>query len=117
MVQINSDNGTVFLTPEFFSDLVGQTATKCFGVSGMSDGNTWQSIRSLLSRKEYADKGVRVTIKDGKLNIELHIKISYGLNIEVIVKAITHNVKYVVEDVTGIPVGQIRVYVDEILPE
>ncbi|MGI5887766.1 MAG: Asp23/Gls24 family envelope stress response protein [Oscillospiraceae bacterium] len=117
MVEIKNEAGHVYLTPGFFSDLVGQTATKCFGVSGMADGNTWQSIRSLLSHKEYIDKGVQVTVSNGKLNIELHIKISYGLNIGETVRAITHNVKYVVEEVTGIPVAQIRVYVDEITSE
>ena len=63
----------------------------------------------------YPDKGVRVTEEDGKLVIELHIKVTYGLNIAAIVRSITHKVKYAVEDATTLKVERIDVYVDDIV--
>jgi uncharacterized alkaline shock family protein YloU len=47
--------------------------------------------------------------------IELHIKVTYGLNIAAIVRSITHKVKYAVEDATTLKVERIDVYVDDIV--
>ena len=48
------------------------------------------------------------------LVIELHIKVTFGLNIAAIVRSITHKVKYAVEDATGLKVQRIDVCVDDI---
>ena len=58
-----------------------------------------------------------LTTQDGRLVISLHIKVAYGLNIAAIVKSITHKVKYVVENATGLSVARIDVAVDDILTE
>ena len=49
----------------------------------------------------------------GGLVIELHIIVTYGLNIETVVRNIVEKVRYTTEDVTGMPVKNVRVYVDE----
>ena len=46
---------------------------------------------------------------------ELHIKMTYGVNIAAIVRSITHKVKYAVEDATGLQVRRIDVCVDDIV--
>ena len=56
-----------------------------------------------------------VTEEGGKLVIELHIKVIYGINISAVVKSITHKVRYVVEDATGLQVKRIKVSVDDIV--
>ena len=53
--------------------------------------------------------------EDGRLVIELHIKVTFGLNIAAIVRSITHKVKYAVEDATGLKVQRIDVCVDDIV--
>ena len=72
-------------------------------------------IIDMIFGSDFPDKGVRVTEDSGKLVIELHIKVTYGLNISAIVKSITHKVKYVVEDATGLQVKKINVSVDDIV--
>jgi uncharacterized alkaline shock family protein YloU len=39
------------------------------------------AVRSMVHGSDYPEKGVRVTQEDGRLVIELHIAVSYGLNI------------------------------------
>ena len=58
---------------------------------------------------------MRVTEDDGQLVIELHIKVTYGVNIAAIVRSITHKVRYAVEDATGLNVRRIDVCVDDIV--
>ncbi len=108
--------GSVSLTGEYFAELVSQAAKDCYGVADMSSGSTADSIKTLVLG-DYAEKGVRVTQKDNKLQIELHIKVGYGLNISTIVHSITHRVKHEVEKATGLTVARIDVSVDDILTE
>lgn len=76
----------------------------------MATGGTSDSLKTIVLGTNYPDKGVRVTEEDGKLVIELHIKVTYGLNIAAIVRSITHKVKYAVEDATTLKVERIDVY-------
>ena len=81
----------------------------------MATSNRAENMRSMLLRAHIPDKGVRVTEENGRLIIELHIKVTYGLNIAAIVRSITHKVKYAVEDATGLKVQRIDVSVDDIV--
>ena len=102
------------MTAGYLAELVSTAAQSGFGVAGMATRNTTDSLKSLV-QKDFPEKGVRVTEDDGQLIIELHIKVTYGLNIAAAVKSITHKVKYVVEDSTGPKVKRIRVSVDDVV--
>ena len=106
MIKFYNPLGKVCMTSDYFAGLVGAAAQSCYGVCGMATG---------VLGTNYPDKGVRVTEEDGKLVIELHIKVTYGLNIAAIVRSITHKVKYAVEDATTLKVERIDVYVDDIV--
>ncbi|MEG2074055.1 MAG: Asp23/Gls24 family envelope stress response protein, partial [Angelakisella sp.] len=86
-------------------------ASECFGVSGMIS-SPYQGLKSIVSSKEDPDRGVRVRINEGKLIVDLHIAVTYGVNISAIVKSIVHKVRYTVEESTGLAVAKVNVYVD-----
>lgn len=46
------------------------------------------------------------------LSVDLHIIVTYGLNISVIVKSIVSKVRYTVEEATGLKVSKVNVFVD-----
>ena len=110
MIKFYNPLGKVCMTSDYFAGLVGAA-----GVCGMATGGTSDSLKTIVLGTNYPDKGVRVTEEDGKLVIELHIKVTYGLNIAAIVRSITHKVKYAVEDATTLKVERIDVYVDDIV--
>ncbi len=112
MIRIENAQGTVEISPEYFAALVGHAASDCFGVTGMAYSNPTQGILSIITKKETPDKGVRVRISGNRLVIDLHIVVTYGLNIAAIVKSIMHCVKYNVEEATGFEVARVNVYVD-----
>ena len=60
-------------------------------------------------------KGVRVTQEEGRLVIELHIAVSYGLNISTAARSISHRVKDEVEQATGLKVARVVVSVDDVV--
>ena len=57
-------------------------------------------------------RGVVIRVQEDSLVIDLHIEVTYGTNISAIVKSITHKVCYTVEDITGIHVAAVNVFVD-----
>lgn len=57
-----------------------------------------------FKRKNYPDKGVGVRADGGDLIIDLHIIVTYGVNIGTIVDSITNKVRYTVEQSTGLGV-------------
>ena len=51
--------------------------------------------------------------KHGFLVIDLHIAVTYGVNIAAIVKSIVNKVRYTVEEATGLQVAKVNVFVDD----
>lgn len=117
MIKIENHLGIIDISHDYLADLVGHAAAKCFGVSGMVVSTPVQSLRSVLLRSDAVDKGVRVRLVAGKLVVDLHIAVTYGLNIGAIVKSIVGEVRYAVEEATGFRVEKVNVYVDTMKPE
>ncbi len=107
--------GDVHFTGEYFSALVSEAAQSCFGVAGMAPRGMTDTMKGLVLGEQFNDKGVLVIEEDGSLSIELHITMSYGVNIATASKSITHRVRDVVELATGLKVTRVTVSVDDIL--
>ena len=115
MINFYNTFGKVSMTGDYFAGLVSAAASSCYGVADMATSGASDTVKGMIFGSDFPDKGVRVTEDGGKLVIELHIKVTYGLNISAIVKSTTHKVKYVVEDATGLQVKKINVSVDDIV--
>ena len=72
-------------------------------------------VRSAVRGVDDSAKGVRVTQEEGRLVIELHIAVSYGLNISTAARSISHRVKDEVEQATGLKVARVIVSVDDVI--
>ncbi len=114
MISYETIHGTVSLSNEYMTKLIGQAVTSCFGVVGMVPYGSKQKLLGIVSKKEHIDKGIYVKGDIGSVDIELHIIVSYGMNINAIAKSIVHKVKYTVAEATGIKVNKVTVKVDGI---
>lgn len=112
MIKLENHLGVIEISQEYFANLVGHAASECFGVSGMANSTPTQGLRSVLSQQDFPDKGVRVRTVGGGLVIDLHIIVTYGVNISAIVKSIVGKVRYTVEEATGFSVAKVNVFVD-----
>lgn len=115
MIKLENPNGFIEVTNNYFANLVGRAAQSCFGVTGMVNSNAYQSIKSVLknkSAKENLDQGVTVKSINEDLIIELHISVSYGVNISAIVESIVNKVRYIVEEATDLKVSKVNVHID-----
>ncbi len=123
MVSINNHLGTINYTKQFFYTLIGGTVTNCFGVVDMNAGDVKQTfiekvpipfIKKFAEKTILSEKGVTVKFKNGKLYIDLHITVMYGVNVSTIVKSIIHKVRFAVEDETEFSVDKVNVFVDSV---
>ena len=86
----------------------------CFGVVGMVPRGSKQRFLGLISKKDRLDTGVVVRGDFSSITVDLHIVVTYGMNINAIAKSIMHKVKYTVYEATGIKVSKVRIRVDGI---
>ena len=114
MIAYETRIGKIDISEEYLSKLIGHEVTACFGVVGMVPSGSRQRIFSKLSKNEPLDTGIKVTGTTEGITVELHIVVTYGMNINAIAASITEKVKYIVEETTGITVEKVIVKVDGI---
>ena len=112
---ISTENGKISISNEVIATIAGISATSCFGVRGMVVKNMTDGIVRLLKR-DYMTKGVNVTESENgnSVNIELHIAVKHGINIKAACASIINEVQYNVEKYTGVCVGNIDVFIEDI---
>ncbi|MBQ1279145.1 MAG: Asp23/Gls24 family envelope stress response protein [Clostridia bacterium] len=114
MIAYETRMGKIIITEEFLSKLIGHEVTSCFGVVGMAPSSNRQKIYGLISKNQALDTGIKVMGDADTINVELHIIVTYGMNINAIAASITEKVKYVVKETTGITVNRVIIKVDGI---
>ena len=108
---IQTDHGEIVIDTDIIAKYAGAVAVECFGVVGMATTNMMEGISSLL-KKENLSQGITVNIEDGKLSLDFHIIVAYGVSISAVSENLIENVKYRVETFTGIPVDKVNIYVE-----
>ena len=103
--------GEVLVDENVIAKCAGASACECFGIVGMSAISVRDGLARLL-KVENLSNGVNVTIENNKLMIDLHVIVSYGVNIPSVCENLIENVKYKVEDTTGLEVRNINIYIE-----
>ncbi len=112
MIKVENHLGSIDISNEYLTALIGHTTMNCFGVVQMNPFGPKQGVLSLLDKNRAIDKGVIIRLVKDKLVIDLHITVSYGVNISAIVDSIINKVRYAVEEETGLTVLKINVFID-----
>jgi uncharacterized alkaline shock family protein YloU len=111
MIRMETHLGLIEISPSYFNEIIGNAVTDCYGVAGMAGVHTRHGPWAAARRKHW-DQSVRVHRDGNGLLVDLHIIITYGLNISAIVRSIVSRVHYTVEGATGLPVKKVNVFVD-----
>ncbi len=114
MIAYETRLGKITLSEAYLSKLIGSEVTSCFGVVGMVPSSNKQKVFNKLSKTEQVDTGIKVIGNSDSISVELHIIVTYGMNINAIAVSITEKVKYIVKEATGIEVDKVTVKVDGI---
>lgn len=109
---INNKMGQIQIDTDVIALYAGTTAVECFGIVGMAAISMKDGLVKLLKR-ESLTHGINVTINDeNEISIDFHVIVSYGVSISTVADNLIENVKYKVEELTGMTVEKINIYVE-----
>ena len=108
---MNTQLGAVIIDPEVIAKYAGSVAVECFGIVGMAMVNMKDGIVKLL-RGDNLTKGVSVQINDNKITLSFHVIVAYGVSISAVSDNLISNVKYKVEEFTGMTIEKINIFVE-----
>ncbi len=113
-MQLNTEYGTVGISNDVIAAVASDTASGCFGVKGLADPGVMDGIVRVL-KGETKKKGVRVKLlEDGSVSLQIRIVVMSGLNIIAACSSIISEVKYTVQNRTGVPVSSVEILVDAV---
>ena len=109
---MSTDLGIITIDPEVIAKYAGSVAVECFGIVGMADVSMKDGLVKLL-KKESLTKGIQVGISDeNKITLNFHVVVAYGVSISAVTDNLISNVKYKVEEFTGMSVDKINIYIE-----
>ena len=109
---MSTDLGIITIDPKVIAKYAGSVAVECFGIVGMAAVSMKDGLVKLL-KKESLTKGIQVGISDeNKITLNFHVIVAYGVSISAVTDNLISNVKYKVEEFTGMSVDKINIYIE-----
>lgn len=109
---MSTDLGIITIDPKVIAKYAGSVAVECFGIVGMAAVSMKDGLVKLL-KKESLTKGIQVGISDeNKITLNFHVVVAYGVSISAVTDNLISNVKYKVEEFTGMSVDKINIYIE-----
>jgi len=108
---MNTSMGNIAIDSEVIAQYAGSVAMECFGVVGMAGVNVKDGLVRLL-KMESMSRGISVSLKNNKLVLDFHVIIAYGVSIIAVSDNLISNVKYKVEEFTGLEIEKINIFVE-----
>ena len=108
---MNTHMGNIAIDNEVIAQYAGTVAMECFGIVGMAGINVKDGLVKLL-KKENITRGIHVVTNNNKLILNFHVIVAYGVSIMAVADNLISNVKYKVEEFTGIEIEKINIFVE-----
>ena len=105
--RMNTGLGEIVINAKY----AGTVAVECFGIVGMAAVNMKDGLVKLL-KKESLTHGINVSISENKISLDFHVIVSYGVSISAVTDNLINNVKYKVEEFTGMEIEKINILVE-----
>lgn len=109
--KMSTNMGNIVIDRDVLAKYAGTATMECIGIVGMASLNVKDGVAGLL-KKENAGRGVNVYIINNKLKIELHVIVAYGVSIRAVAQNVLENVRYKIEEFTGLEIEAINVVVE-----
>ena len=108
---MNTHIGKITIDREVVSRYAGSVAVECFGIGGMAGVNVKDGLVKIL-KMDSITRGIVVKMVNNKLVLDFHVIVAYGVSISAVSDNLISNVKYKVEEFTGIEVSKVNVFVE-----
>ena len=109
--RMDTELGSILIDTDVIATYAGSVAVECFGIAGMAAENMKAGLVKLLM-KDSLKHGIQVTLTDNKISLDFHVIVVYGVSISAVAQNLYENVKYRVEEFTGMEVEKINIFVE-----
>jgi uncharacterized alkaline shock family protein YloU len=110
-IQLDNDLGKVHISDEVIAGLAGSAALDCYGLVGMASRKQLKDGIAELLGRENLGRGVEIRREPEGLHIDLYVVVSYGTKISEVAHNIQNKVKYILNDVVGLHVDFVNIFV------
>ena len=108
---VDTGLGKITIDTDVIATYAGSVAVECFGIVGMAAVSMKDGLVKLLKR-DSLKHGINVTIADNKITLDFHVIVAYGVSISAVSDNLISNVKYKVEEFTGLTREKINILVE-----
>ena len=109
---MSTEYGIITVDPEVIAKYAGSVAVECFGIVGMAAVSVKDGLVKLL-KKDNLTKGIEVVItEDNRIKLNFHVIVAYGVSISAVTDNLISNVKYRVEEFSGMTVDKVNIFID-----
>ncbi|MBO7405319.1 MAG: Asp23/Gls24 family envelope stress response protein [Clostridia bacterium] len=112
--EIITELGSIRMNDDIIATIAGYAAVENYGIVGMNAKTVSDAVTQLFG-KDDIKKGVKITInKDGEVDVDLFVTLEYGVSLPAVAANTQKNVRYRLEEMTGLTVNNINVHVEAI---
>lgn len=108
---MNTHLGNIEIDSDVIANYAGSVAVECFGIVGMASVNVKDGLVKLL-KMDSLSTGITVFVENSKITLDFHLIVAYGVNILSVSENLISNVKYRVEEFTGLKVEKVNIFVE-----
>ena len=113
--RMETELGSILIDTDVIATYAGSVAVECFGIVGMATVSMKDGLVRLL-KKDSLKNGIQVTVEVNKFSLGFHVIVAYGVSISAVADNLINNVKYKVEEFTGMEIHEINIYVEGVRP-
>ena len=113
-ISVVNEMGTVSVSEDLIATIAGYAAVENYGIVGMCARSAGDAIVELFGR-ENLQKGVLIAkANDTQVDVTLHVALQYGVSLPAVSQNTKQNVRYRVEEITGVSVRNVNIFVESI---
>ena len=106
--------GKITVADDLIASIAGFAAVENVGIVGMNAKKASDSFIELFG-KDNMRRGVKVTlVSPDVIDVDLYVTLEYGVSLPAVAQNAKSNVKYRVEEMTGLTVHAVNVHVENI---
>lgn len=114
---ITTELGKVVITEDIIATIAGYAAAENYGIVGMSAKTTGDSLWKFMGG-DNQKRGVKVSTlydeDENTVDIDLYVTLTYGASLPVVAQNVITNVRYRVNEMTGLNVNNVNIHVEAI---
>lgn len=106
--------GKINISEDLITTIAGYAAMENYGIIGMCAHSAGDAFTELFGR-DNMQRGVKIEkVGEAEVDVSLHIALQYGVSLPAVAQNTKKNVKYRIEEITGVPVRNVNIFVESI---